>query len=56
MDEDEKRFAVQVGLSAIVLAVGLGVLLLGSADRSNDLLAAGSVGMIFGYWMRGGRL
>ncbi len=55
MDEDGKRFAVQVGLSAVVLAVGLGVLLFGSADRSNDLLAASGVGMILGYWMRGAR-
>jgi hypothetical protein len=52
MDEDKLRFVVQVCLSAVVLAAGFGVLLSGSGDQSSTELAAGSVGLILGYWLR----
>jgi hypothetical protein len=52
MDEDKIRFVVQVSLSAMVLAAGFGVLLFGNADQSGTELAAGGVGVIFGFWMR----
>jgi hypothetical protein len=54
MDADKLRFVMQVFLSAIVLAVGFGVLLSGIGQKSDAELAACGVGVILGFWMREG--
>jgi hypothetical protein len=46
------RLIVQICLSAIVLLVGMAVLLFGTGEPAGTALAAGSVGLIFGRWMR----
>jgi hypothetical protein len=49
---DSDRLIVQICLSAIVLLAAMAVLLFGTGDPAGTTLAAGSVGLIFGRWMR----
>jgi hypothetical protein len=48
----EAEFIVQVCLSAVFVAAGFAVLLLGVGQESSAKMAAGWLGAVLGFWLR----
>jgi hypothetical protein len=48
----EAEFKVQIWISAIFIAAGFAVLLLGLGQESSAKMAAGWLGAVLGFWLR----
>jgi hypothetical protein len=48
----EAEFIVQICLSAVFVAAGFAVLLLGVGQESSAKMAAGWLGAVLGFWLR----